>query len=84
VTGRFRPVAPLARTHVAASFDCGPAAQSEWLVRHALQAHQSGTSRVYVVTEETGEGRRWRATTLWPPGRPPRGRPAATSAGRGP
>jgi hypothetical protein len=31
-------------------FDCGSAAQSEWLARHALQAHQSGTSRVYVVT----------------------------------
>jgi hypothetical protein len=31
-------------------FHCGSAAQSEWLARHALQAHQSGTSRVYVVT----------------------------------
>jgi GNAT superfamily N-acetyltransferase len=58
VTGPFSPVAPLARTHVVAGFDCGPAAQSEWLVRHALQAHQSGTSRVYVVSEETDEGQR--------------------------
>ena len=56
MTGRFSPVAPLARTHVVAGFDCGSAAQSEWLVRHALQAQQSGTSRVYVVSEETGEG----------------------------
>jgi hypothetical protein len=49
VTGRFSPVVPLAKTHVVAGFDCGSAAQSDWLVRHALQAHQSGTSRVYVV-----------------------------------
>jgi hypothetical protein len=58
VTGRFSPVTPLARTHVVAGFDCGSAAQSEWLVRHALQAQQSGTSRVYVVSEETDEGHR--------------------------
>jgi hypothetical protein len=61
VTDRFSPVAPLTRTHVAASFDCGSAAQSEWPVRHALLAHQSGTSRVYGVSEETEEGKRWRA-----------------------
>jgi GNAT superfamily N-acetyltransferase len=41
-----------------AGFDCGSAAQSEWLVRHALQAQQSGTSRVYVVSEETEEAHR--------------------------
>ena len=58
MTGRFSPVAPLARTHVVTGFDCGSAAQSEWLVRHALQAHQSGTSRVYVVSEETDEAQR--------------------------
>jgi len=58
VTERFNPAAPLDRTHVTARFDRGSAAQSEWLVRHALQAHQSGTSRVYVVTEETDEGQK--------------------------
>ncbi len=41
-----------------AGFDCGSAAQSECLARHALQAHQSGTSRVYVVSEETEEGQK--------------------------
>jgi GNAT superfamily N-acetyltransferase len=56
VTNRFSPVVPLAKTHVVDSFDCGSAAQSEWLVRHALQAHQSGTSRVYVVTDNADEG----------------------------
>lgn len=58
MTERFSPVAPLARTHVVAGFDCGSAAQSEWLVRHALQAHQSGTSRVYVVSAEADEGQK--------------------------
>jgi ribosomal protein S18 acetylase RimI-like enzyme len=41
-----------------AGFNCGSAAQSEWLVRYALQAHQSGTSRVYVVSDEADEGPR--------------------------
>ena len=58
MTSSFSPVVPLAKTHVVAGFDCGSAAQSEWLVRHALQAHQSGTSRVYVVTGIAGEGQR--------------------------
>jgi GNAT superfamily N-acetyltransferase len=56
VTSRFSPVVPLAKTHVVAGFDCGSPAQSEWLVRHALQAHQSGTSRVYVVTGDADGG----------------------------
>lgn len=58
MTRRFDPVVPLARTHVVVGFDCGSAAQSEWLVRHALQAHQSGTSRVYVVTGNADEEQR--------------------------
>ena len=50
MTGRFGPVGPLAKTHRVADFDCGSPAQSEWLIRHALAAHQSGMSRVYVMT----------------------------------
>jgi len=34
-----------------AGFDCGSPAQSDWLVRHAPQAHRSGLSRVYVVRD---------------------------------
>jgi GNAT superfamily N-acetyltransferase len=56
VTGRFSQVVPLAKNHVLAGFDCGSVAQSEWLARHALQAHQSGTSRVYVVTSDADSG----------------------------
>lgn len=58
MTRQFSPVVPLARPHVVTGFDCGSAAQSEWLARHALQAHQSGTSRVYVVTGDADEERR--------------------------
>jgi GNAT superfamily N-acetyltransferase len=50
VTAQFSLVVPLAKAHQVAEFDCGSPAQSEWLVRHGLAAHQSGTSRVYVVT----------------------------------
>jgi ribosomal protein S18 acetylase RimI-like enzyme len=49
VSRRFGPVEPLAPGHVLAGFDCGSRAQSDWLVEHALQAHRSGLSRVYVV-----------------------------------
>ena len=58
MTDRFSPGVPLATTHVVAGFDCGSTAQSEWLVRHALQAQQSGTSRVYVVTGDADDGRK--------------------------
>lgn len=48
---KLSPVEPLARAHSTAEFDCGSPAQSEWLHRYALQAHASGGSRVYVVTD---------------------------------
>jgi GNAT superfamily N-acetyltransferase len=48
--GRFGAVEPLSDRHVVAGFDCGSAAQSDWLVRHARQAHRAGLSRVYVVS----------------------------------
>lgn len=49
MSGQFGAVEPLAAEHVVVGFDCGSPAQSEWLVRHALQAHRAGQSRVYVV-----------------------------------
>lgn len=48
---KLSAVEPLDRAHVIAEFDCGSPAQTDWLRRHALQAHASGTSRVYVVRE---------------------------------
>lgn len=52
MTIRFGTVVPLTKAHRVTGFDCGSPAQSDWLVRHALQAHQAGTSRVYVVTRD--------------------------------
>ena len=47
----FGAIVPLAAAHETAEFECGSDAQTRWLRRHALQAQQSGSSRVYVVTE---------------------------------
>ncbi len=46
---RYGRVEPLSRDHETAGFDCGSEAQTTWLRRHALQAHQSDTAKVYVV-----------------------------------
>jgi GNAT superfamily N-acetyltransferase len=55
VKQRFGPVEPLTAHHTTAGFDCGSHAQSDWLTEHALQAHRSGGSRVYVVCGEGSE-----------------------------
>lgn len=57
MTPRFGPVEPLAADHHVARFDCGSPAQSDWLIKHALQAHRSGLSRVYVVCDAHQEDR---------------------------
>ncbi|MGI8795326.1 MAG: GNAT family N-acetyltransferase [Acidimicrobiia bacterium] len=46
---RYSDVEELTASHELAEFDCGSDTQNEWLRNHALQAHRSGTSRVYVV-----------------------------------
>jgi GNAT superfamily N-acetyltransferase len=51
VSSRFSAVEPLSAAHAVADFDCGSAAQSVWLVEHALQAHRAGLSRVYIVRD---------------------------------
>ncbi len=50
---RYGPVEPITPDHDTQSFDCGSEAQSTWLVRHALQAHQSDSAKVYVVCAES-------------------------------
>lgn len=47
---RYAPTSAITSEHVTDEFDCGSDAQSQWLRRHALQAHRGGTSRVRVVT----------------------------------
>lgn len=44
-------VVSLNRTHVVEGFDCGDDEQTTWLIKHALQAHGSGQSRVYVAPD---------------------------------
>ena len=46
---RYGRVEPLSTDHQTAEFDCGSEAQTTWLRRHALQASQSDTSKVYVA-----------------------------------
>jgi GNAT superfamily N-acetyltransferase len=55
VKPKFGPVEPLAAHHRTTGFDCGSHPQSDWLIEHALQAHRSGGSRVYVVCDEDPE-----------------------------
>ena len=46
---RYGRIVPIAADHDTQSFDCGSAEQTAWLRRHALQAQQSDTAKVYVV-----------------------------------
>ena len=48
----YGPVELLANDHDLESFDCGSEEQTTWLRRHARQAHQSDTAKVYVVCRE--------------------------------
>jgi GNAT superfamily N-acetyltransferase len=45
----YGPIEPLTADHEVSGFDCGSDEQTSWLRRHALQAHRSDTSKVYVV-----------------------------------
>lgn len=49
MTRRYDPAQELTASHRVSAFDCGSVAQTQWLRDHALLAHRSGTSRVYVV-----------------------------------
>jgi len=42
----------LNRGHFLESFDCGKPVMNEWLLRHALQARNSGSARTFVVAED--------------------------------
>jgi len=42
----------LDRGHFLESFDCGKPVMNEWLLRHALQAQNSGSARTFVATED--------------------------------
>ena len=48
---RYQPPEPLAGRHQLTGFRCRSQEQSAWLLEMARQAHGSGTTRVFVVTE---------------------------------
>jgi GNAT superfamily N-acetyltransferase len=41
---------PIGACHRAATFDCGEAALNEFIARHALTNHQSGSAKTFVAT----------------------------------
>jgi predicted N-acetyltransferase YhbS len=52
--GGFRPPELLAADHDLTIFECRSREQTDWLRRHTRQSAASGTTKVFVVTDETG------------------------------
>jgi GNAT superfamily N-acetyltransferase len=48
----YRSPEPLGERHDVSSFRCRSSEQTEWLRRHARQSSSTGTTRVFVVTEQ--------------------------------
>ena len=51
MSSRYRPPEPLADSHDLSAFTCRSSEQTDWLRRHARQSTRSGTTKVFVVTE---------------------------------
>lgn len=72
---------PLADHHDVSSFNCRSSEQTEWLRRHARQSASSGTTKVFVVTEDGGAAvvayYAWRMAQLSTSAAPPRLRKGA-------
>lgn len=51
--GEYRRPATLTRDHSVTAFDCGTTSLTEWLVKYGHNAHESGTSRVFVTCPTT-------------------------------
>jgi len=52
VSGTYRPPEPLDDDHDVSDFSCRSSEQTDWLRRHARQSANTGTTRVFVVTEQ--------------------------------
>lgn len=44
---------PIGAHHQVAAFDCGAPALNEFLIRHALPTHQSGSAKTFVATSDS-------------------------------
>jgi GNAT superfamily N-acetyltransferase len=54
VSGGYKAPEQLAAQHDLSSFRCRSSEQTEWLQRYSRQSASSGTTRVFVVTEQDG------------------------------
>jgi GNAT superfamily N-acetyltransferase len=54
MNGRYRPPELLAADHDLTRFECRSPEQTDWLRRYARLSANSGTTKVFVVTDETG------------------------------
>ncbi|MGE5131455.1 MAG: GNAT family N-acetyltransferase [Gemmatimonadota bacterium] len=54
MSARYRPPELLAGHHDISRFECRSREQTDWLRRFARQSTATGTTRVFVVTDETG------------------------------
>jgi GNAT superfamily N-acetyltransferase len=52
VTSLYRPPRLITATDNVEEFDCASTEQTQWLRRHAKQSASTGTTRVFVVTQE--------------------------------
>ncbi|MEO6004874.1 MAG: GNAT family N-acetyltransferase [Opitutus sp.] len=52
LTAPLRRPEPIGAQHLFATFDCGAAALNEFLIRHALTNHQSGSAKTFVATTD--------------------------------
>lgn len=52
MTSRYRPPRLITATDNVDEFECASTEQTQWLRRHAQQSASTGTTRVFVVTQE--------------------------------
>lgn len=51
----YRPPEPLSEDHDSTGFSCRSSEQTDWLCRHAHQSASTGTTKVFVVTEQASD-----------------------------
>ena len=54
MTSRYRAPEGLAEHHDTSAFTCRSTEQTDWLRRHARQSARSGTTKIFVVTDDDG------------------------------
>jgi len=54
VNSRYRAPEGLAERHDTSAFTCRSTEQTHWLRRHARQSARSGTTKIFVVTDDDG------------------------------